>query len=105
MTPSEAQPPSLPSPALDEDLLCRQLVAGGAEAAARELLEVAGLERAPHVAELRAELRPQDGEVRLDVQLARVDRSEARRRCTRSSLGDLVRVRLRARRALDDERG
>ena len=74
---------------------------GGAEPAAAELLELAGLERLLHRAEILPELRAEHRQVRLDAQL-RVDRVE-HDLLHAHLVGDLVRVRLRARRALDDE--
>ena len=68
-------PPLLAVP-LDEHLVARELVAGHADASVRKLLELARLERGSHRAELLAELRPEDRQVRLDAKLARLDLSE-----------------------------
>src|SRR5581483_5800578 len=61
--------PALAAAALDEHLVRLELVAGGAEAAAVELLEPAGLERLLHRPQLLAEARAEDREVRLHAQL------------------------------------
>ena len=95
--------PAVLAVALDEHLVAREVVAGDADAAVRELLEVARLERGAHRAQLLPELRPEQRQVRLHAQLARLDVPEgdvAHAELVR----DLVRVALRARRALDDER-
>ena len=95
--------PALLAGPLDEHLVRAELVPGGAEAAAAELLELARLERGPHRAELLAELRPEHGQVRLDAQL-RVDVPELDL-LHAQLLGDLVGVRGGERRALDDDAG
>ena len=104
MSPSAAATaqPSFPSRSI-EDLVAREVVAGDADAAVGELLEVAGLQRGAHGAELLAELRPEHGQVRLHAKLARLDVSE-RDVAHPELVRDLVGVALRERRALDDER-
>ena len=86
---------------LDEHLVRLELVAGGAKAAALELLERARLQRGAHRAELLAELRPEHRQVRLDAQLG-IDRAELDL-LHAQLLGDLVGVRGGERRALDDD--
>ena len=61
--------PALAAAALDEHLVRLELVAGGAEAAAAELLELARLQRLLHGAQLLAEPRPEHRQVRLHAQL------------------------------------
>ena len=90
-SPATAQP-SLPGP-LDEHLLRAELVAGDAEAAAVELLELAGLQSGAHGAELLAEPRPEHGQVRLHPQLG-VDVAELDL-LDPELLGDLVGMRRR----------
>ena len=94
--------PALLAGALDEDLVRTEVVAEDAEAAALELLELARRESGAHGAELLAELRAERRQVRLHVQLGRLDRAEL----------DLLDAQLlthssawasRERRALDDE--
>ena len=77
-------------------------MAGRPEAAARQLLELAGRERGPHRAELLAELGAERRQVRLHVQLGRLDATELDL-LDAQLVAELVRVRLRERRALDDE--
>ena len=60
----ECAQPSLLRP-LDEQLVRLELLAGGADPAVAELLELARLQRRPHVAQARAELRPEHAQVRL----------------------------------------
>ena len=72
------------------------------EAAAVELLEVAGGERGADGAELLAELRPEHRQVRLHVQLRRVDLAELDV-LDAELLAHLPGVALGERRALDDE--
>ena len=70
MTPSApGDRPALLAGPLDEHLVRAELVPGGPEPAAAELLELARLQRGPHRAELLAELRAEHGQVRLDAQL------------------------------------
>src|SRR5204863_3614343 len=61
---------------LNEHLVGPELAAVHAEPAALELLELAGLERRAHGAELLAELGAEHGQVRLHAQLACVDDAE-----------------------------
>ena len=95
--------PAVLAVALDEHLLAREVVAGDANAAVLELLEVARLERGPHRAQLLPELRAEQRKVRLDTELARLDVPEGDL-AHAELVRDLVRVALRARCALDDER-
>src|SRR5689334_9686928 len=66
--------PALASAPLDEDLVRLELMLSDAEAAVRQLLELARRERLTHCAELRAQLRAELREVRLHLQLDRFDR-------------------------------
>src|SRR5581483_7841626 len=90
---------ALAAEALDEHLVRAELVAGGAEAPARKLLEVARLQRLLNGRQLLAEPRPEHGEIRLHAQLgfdgAQLDLLDV----------DLVRdlVGMARRRTLDDE--
>ena len=94
MTPSAAATaPALAAAALDEHLVRLELVAGGAEAAAAELLELARLQRLLHRAQLLAEPRPEHRQVRLHAQL-RIDAVE-HDVLDAHLVGDLVRVRAR----------
>ena len=68
--------PALLAAALDEHLVRLELVAEDAEAPTLELLELAGRERGANGAELLAELRPERRQVRLDVELDRLDLAE-----------------------------
>ena len=86
---------------LDEHLVGAELVPGGAEAPVAELLELARLKRRAHRAELLAELRPEDGQVRLHAQL-RVDVPELDL-LHPQLLGDLVGVGGGEGRTLDDD--
>ncbi len=70
--------PALLAATLDEHLVGLELVAEDAEAPAVELLELARRERGAHGAELLAELRPERRQVRLHVELDRLDRRRAR---------------------------
>ena len=81
-----------------------ELVAGDAEAAAVELLELAALRaRSRTSRSSSAELRAEHRQVRLHAELARLDLAELDL-LDAQLVGDLVRVRSRARRrALDDE--
>ncbi len=88
---------------LDEHLVAREVVTGDADAAVGELLEVAGLERRAHGTELLAELRPEQREVRLHAELARLDVPE-RDLADAELVRDLAGMALGERRALDDER-
>ncbi len=94
--------PALLAVALDQHLLRGELVSGNAERAVRELLEVAGLERRPDCPELPPELRPEQRQVRLDAQLARVDLAE-RNLANTELVGDLVRMGRRTCGALHDQ--
>ena len=80
---------------LDEDLVGVKLVLADTEAAAVELLELAAPERFAHVAQRRAELRAEQRQIRLHVELARLDIAELDL-LHAQLLGDLVHVRLRA---------
>ena len=75
---------------------------GRAEAAARQLLEVTGRERRAHGAQLLAELRAEHRQVRLHVQLRRLDAAELDL-LDAQLVAELVRMRLGERRAFDDE--
>src|SRR5204863_7491409 len=68
--------PALAPAPLDEHLVRCELVRAAPEPAIRQLLELAGRERFPHRAELLAELGPQLRQVRLHLQLDRLDRAE-----------------------------
>ena len=103
MTPSlGGDRPALLAGALDEHLVGGELVAEDAEAAALELLELARGERGPHRAELLAELRAEHRQMRLHVQLRRLDVAELDL-LHAQLLAQLVGVARRERRALDDE--
>ncbi len=70
VTPSGAgDRPAVAAAALDDHLVRLEVVAGGAEPAAAELLELARLERLLHGAEVLPELRPEHRQVRLHAQL------------------------------------
>src|SRR5690348_6931958 len=94
--------PALPCAPFDEHLLRAELVPVHADAAAPELLELAGFERGTDGAELLAELRPEQREVRLDADVHRLDRRELDG-LDAQLLGDLFRVAFCSRRSLDDE--
>ena len=68
--------PALLAAALDEHFLGTQVVTRGAEAAATQLLELACLERRPYRDQLGAKLWPEQAEVGLHSELARLDRTE-----------------------------
>ena len=94
--------PTLLARSLDEHLVRAELVPGGAETAAVELLEVARLKRRPHGAELLPESRPEQRQVRLHTQLG-VDVTE-HDLAYAQLVGDHVLVPCDARATLDDER-
>ena len=68
--------PALSPAPLDENLIGPELMSGRAEASVRELLELARGERQPHGAELLAELRAEQRQIRLHAQLDRLDGAE-----------------------------
>ena len=68
--------PAFLAGALDEDLVGTEVVAENAEAAALELLEIARGECLAHRAEFLAEPRAERRQVRLHVQLGRLDGTE-----------------------------
>ena len=84
--------PALAADALDEHLVGLEHVAVDLEAAAVELLELAALQPLAHVAQRRAELRPEHRQVRLDAQLRRLDLAELDL-LDAQLVGDLVGVR------------
>ena len=94
--------PALLAMPLDEHFLRAQVVIRRAEAATRELLELAGLERLAHRHQLGAELRPEQTKVGLHAELARLDRSE-HDLLHPKLLDQLLRVALRERRTFHDE--
>ena len=77
MTPSVARDrPALAADPLDEHLVGLEHVAVDLEAPAVELLELARARALAHVAQRRAELRAEHGQVRLHAQLGRLDVAE-----------------------------
>src|SRR6185436_12173543 len=68
--------PAFLARALDEDLVRTEVVAENPEAAALELLEVARGQRGSHRPELLTEPRAERRQVRLHVQLGRLDGTE-----------------------------
>ena len=87
--------PAVAADPLDEHLVRLEHVAVDLEAAAAELLELPALQRLAHLAQLRAELRPEHGQVRLHAQLRRLDVAELDL-LHAQLLGDLVGVALGA---------
>src|SRR5262249_48561725 len=92
---------ALAAATLDEHLVRAELVPRGAEPSVAELLEVARLQCLLHLAQRGTEARPEHREIRLHAQL-RVDGPELDR-LDAHLVGDLIRMRRRAVRTLDDE--
>ena len=94
--------PALLTGLLDEDLVGPELVVPDPEAAGLELVELAAGEGFAHVAQRRAELRPQHRQVRFHPELARIDVAEFDL-FHAQLLSDLVGVRAGPVRAGDDD--
>ncbi len=99
---SDADRPARLAGALHEHLVCAEVVAEHPEAAALELLELAGRESGTDGAELLAELGAEHRQVRLHVQFGRVDVTELDL-FHAQLLAKLVHMPPRERGALDDE--
>src|SRR5919206_2753156 len=94
--------PALLASTLDQNLVGAELASVDAEAAALELLELPRLEGRAHRAQLLAELWAEHRQVRLDPQLAGLDRAELHP-LHAELVGDLVRMGGDGVRTLDDQ--